>query len=70
MSQLGDTRLLDLDLEGGKTLTVRFGISRFLMFRRMWASSLAEQVWMQQWPERFSDLVVERVYLGGELEGR
>jgi len=60
----GKRKQLEIDLQGGKVLTLTFGLNRFAFLSQLHMSQQDAQVGVDQWLESFSDLEVEEVYLG------
>ena len=59
----GKRKQLEIELQGGKVLTVTFGLNRFAFLRQLYMSQQERQVKVDQWLENFSDLRVEELYL-------
>lgn len=60
----GKRKQLEIELQGGKVLTVTFGLNRFAFLRQLYLNQQERQVGVDQWLENFSDLRVEELYLG------
>lgn len=58
----GQRQALEIDLRGGRVLTVTFGLSRLAFLTRLRVTPQQEQIRVEDWSRRFSDLDVERVY--------
>jgi len=68
----GKSKQLEMDLQGGKVLTVTFGLNRFAFLSQLHMSQQEIQVGVEQWLDDFSDLQIEEIYLGEDrrlLEG-
>ena len=62
----GKVQNLEIDLEGGRVLTVGFSLRRLVFLTRLHLDIHGEQVEVEDWLERFSDLQVEEIYLAEE----
>ena len=60
----GKSKQLEIDLQGGKVLTITFGLNRFAFLSQLHMNGQEIQVGVDQWLESFSDLQVEEVHLG------
>lgn len=60
----GKRKQLEIDLQGGKVLTITFGLNRFAFLSQLHMNGQEIQVGVDQWLESFSDLQVEEIYLG------
>jgi len=58
----GHRRSLEIHLRGGRVLTVTFGLSRLAFLTRLRVKAQQEQIGIEDWSRRFSDLDVEEVY--------
>jgi hypothetical protein len=68
----GKRKQLEMDLQGGKVLTVTFGLNRFVFLSQLHMNQQEIQVGVEQWLDDFSDLQIEEIYLGEDrqlLEG-
>ena len=62
------TQTLEIDLRGGRLLTVTFGLSRLAFLTRLRVKIQKGQVAVEDWLQRFSDLDVEEVYYERESD--
>lgn len=60
---------LDVELLPGQVTTVSLGISRLAFLARLRARALADRIAVAEWFERFDDLSIEEIFLGGEEPG-
>ena len=60
----GKSKQLEVDLRGGRVLTVTFSLNRIAFFSQLRLLAQEERVEVSSWLERFTDLQIEEVYLG------
>ena len=58
----GESRQVDLELEGGRVLTATFSLDRIVFYRQLRLQLQEEQIQVEDWLGRFSDLQLEEMY--------
>ena len=64
----GQTQQLEVDLQGGKVLTLTFALNRFAFVAQLRMQEQEEKVELQRWSEAFADLEFEEIYLAEDRE--
>jgi hypothetical protein len=64
----GKSQQLEVDLQGGKVLTVTFALNRLAFVKQLRLGQQEKQVGVGQWLQGFSDLEIEQVYIGEDGE--
>ncbi len=62
----GESKHLEIDLQGGEVLTLTFALNRLAFFTQLRLSQMREVVKIEDWLESFSDLQIEEIYLDEE----
>lgn len=58
----GQSRQIEVDMQGGRVSTVTFGLIRLAVWTRLHLKVHREQIRVEDWRQRFSDLEVEEIY--------
>ena len=64
----GKSKQLEVELRGGKVLTVTFGLNRFAFLTQMRVKAQEQLVELPEWLHSFADLLIDEVYLGEDAE--
>jgi hypothetical protein len=65
----GERQLLEIDLVGGRVYTASFSLNRFFFYKQLSLQQRGEQIPVEDWLARFSDLEMDEVFLEeGDLE--
>jgi hypothetical protein len=64
----GKSKQLEVDLQGGKVLTVLFGLNRLAFLTQLRLKPQEDLVGLPVWQQSFDDLVIEEVFLGEDQE--
>jgi len=64
----GKSKQLEVDLQGGKVLTVLFGLNRLAFLTQLRVKPQEDLVGLPVWQQSFDDLVIEEVFLGEDQE--
>ena len=59
----GISQVLEIDLVGGRVFTASFSLNRLFFFKQLTLKPQGEQIPLEDWVARFSDLKVEEVFL-------
>ena len=68
LSYGGKSKQLEIDLEGGKVLTITFGLNRLAFLTQLRMKQLEDLVGFSVWQQSFADLVLEEIFLGDDQD--